>query len=163
MFIYVFVVSSILQSQFIEKGFKKTENFEHSVVLLLFLCTVDKVNNLRWNENQMQGLLGDIPMAMMVTRSTNEYTGSSPYFRVNDCISSEHRNKRIRYQLKVAVKSRDKFQLEYSITEFKKAELSDDDMDLEKAQKLLKQIGAKEGVIQTLFVLHFVIACLVCS
>ena len=61
------------------------------------------------------------------------------------------------------MKSRDKFQLEYSITEFKKAELSDDDMDLEKAQKLLKQIGAKEGVIQTLFMLHFVIACLVCS
>ena len=157
------MVSSILQSQFIEKGFKKTEIFEHSVVLPLFLCTVDKVNNLRWNENQMQGLLGDIPMATMVTRSTNEYTGSSPYFRVNDCVSSEHRNKRIRYQLKVAVKSRDKFQLEYSITEFKKAELSDDDMDLEKAQKLLKQIGAKEGVIQTLFVLHFVIAWLVCS
>ena len=28
---------SILQSQFIKKGFKKAENFEHSVVLLLFL------------------------------------------------------------------------------------------------------------------------------
>ncbi|KAK7100159.1 trichohyalin-like [Littorina saxatilis] len=58
----------------------------------------------------------------------------------------EHRNKRIRYQLKVAIKSRDKFQLEYSVTEFKKAELSDDDMDMEKAQKLLKQIGAKDGL-----------------
>ncbi|XP_076462524.1 uncharacterized protein LOC143294889 [Babylonia areolata] len=58
----------------------------------------------------------------------------------------EHRHKRIRYQLKVAVKTRDKFQLEYSIKEFKKAELSDDDMDLQKAQKLLRQIGAKEGL-----------------
>ena len=28
---------SILQSQFTEKGFKKTKNSEHSVVLLLFL------------------------------------------------------------------------------------------------------------------------------
>ena len=50
------------------------------------------------------------------------------------------------------MKSRDKFQLEYSITEFKKADLSDDDMDMERAQKLLKQIGANEGAVQ--FVLH---------
>ena len=28
---------SILQSQFIKKGFKKTEDFEYNVVLLLFL------------------------------------------------------------------------------------------------------------------------------
>ena len=30
------------QSQFIEKSFKKTENFEHSVVLLVFLFTLGK-------------------------------------------------------------------------------------------------------------------------
>ena len=32
---------SILQSQFIEKCFKKTESFEHSGLLLLFLFTLD--------------------------------------------------------------------------------------------------------------------------
>ena len=32
--------ASILQSWFIEKDFKKTDNFQHSVVLLLFLFTV---------------------------------------------------------------------------------------------------------------------------
>ena len=32
---------SVLQSQFIEKGSKKTENFEQNVVLLLFLFTLD--------------------------------------------------------------------------------------------------------------------------
>ncbi|KAK7508272.1 hypothetical protein BaRGS_00000511 [Batillaria attramentaria] len=58
----------------------------------------------------------------------------------------DHRHRRIRYQLKAAVKSRDKFQLEYSITEFKEAKLSDDDMDLEKAQRLLRQFNAKEGL-----------------
>lgn len=33
---------SIFQSQFIKKGFKKTENLEHSVALLLFLLTLAK-------------------------------------------------------------------------------------------------------------------------
>ena len=59
------------------------------------------------------------------------------------------------------MKSRDKFQLEYSITEFKKAELSDDDMDLERAQRLLKEISAKEGVMQILIMLNFVFGSLV--
>ena len=36
-FTYTFVMLSILQSQFIEKGFKKAENSEQNVVLLLFL------------------------------------------------------------------------------------------------------------------------------
>ena len=36
-FTYVFVTPSFLQSQFTEKGFKKTENSEQNVVLLLFL------------------------------------------------------------------------------------------------------------------------------
>ena len=33
-YVYVFVTLNILQSQFTEKGFKKTENFEHGVALL---------------------------------------------------------------------------------------------------------------------------------
>ena len=41
MFTYVFVIPSILQSQFSEKGFKKTKNFKHSGVLLLFLFTLE--------------------------------------------------------------------------------------------------------------------------
>ena len=42
MFTYVFVTLIILQSQFIEKGFKKAENSERvNVVLLLFLFTLD--------------------------------------------------------------------------------------------------------------------------
>ena len=39
-FTYVFVTLSILQSEFIEKGFKKAENSEQNVVLLLFLFTL---------------------------------------------------------------------------------------------------------------------------
>ena len=38
---YVFVMLSILQSQSIEKGFKKAETFEHTVVLL-FLFTLEE-------------------------------------------------------------------------------------------------------------------------
>ena len=40
------VVLSILQPQFTEKGFKKAENSEQNVVLLLFLFTLDKTNAL---------------------------------------------------------------------------------------------------------------------
>ena len=40
------VTPSIPQSQFIEKGFKKTEYVQHSLVLLLFLFTVE-IKNLR--------------------------------------------------------------------------------------------------------------------
>ena len=40
-FTYVFVTLSILQSQFIETGFMKTENSEQSVVLLLFSFMLD--------------------------------------------------------------------------------------------------------------------------
>ena len=38
---YVFVTLSILQSQFSEEDFKKAENSEQNVVLLLFLFTLD--------------------------------------------------------------------------------------------------------------------------
>ena len=37
---YVFVTLSILQSRFIEKGFKKAKNSEQNAVLLLFLFTL---------------------------------------------------------------------------------------------------------------------------
>ena len=39
-YVYVFVTLNILQSQFTEKGFKKTENFEHSVALLFVQWTL---------------------------------------------------------------------------------------------------------------------------
>ena len=38
---------SILQSQFIEKGFKKTQNSGHIVVLLLFLSMLDNKTSHR--------------------------------------------------------------------------------------------------------------------
>ena len=41
MFTYVFVTLSILQSQYIEKGFQKAENSEQNVVLQLFLFTLE--------------------------------------------------------------------------------------------------------------------------
>ena len=40
-FVCIFVMLSILESQFIEKGFKKAKNSEQNVVLLLFLFTLD--------------------------------------------------------------------------------------------------------------------------
>ena len=39
--LFITVTLSILQSQFIDKRFKKTENYEQNVVLLLFLFTLD--------------------------------------------------------------------------------------------------------------------------
>ena len=36
------VVNSGLESQFIEKCFKKTECFDHNVMLLLFIFTLNK-------------------------------------------------------------------------------------------------------------------------
>ena len=46
-YIYVFVTLSILQSQFIKKGFKKADNFEQNVVLLLFLFTLE-IQEFSW-------------------------------------------------------------------------------------------------------------------
>ena len=40
-FTYVSATPSFLQSQFTEKGFKKTEISEQNVLLLLFLFTLD--------------------------------------------------------------------------------------------------------------------------
>ena len=42
-FTYVFVTLSILQPQVIEKGFKKANNSEQNVVLLLLLFTLENV------------------------------------------------------------------------------------------------------------------------
>ena len=41
---YAFVTLSFLQSQFIEKSSKKTENSEQNVVLLLFLLTLENTS-----------------------------------------------------------------------------------------------------------------------
>lgn len=58
---------------------------------------------------------------------------------------TEFRNKRIRYNLKVAIKRRDRERLPPAVDEFKKAKLPDDDMDLEKAERLLKEWQARDG------------------
>ncbi|OWF56342.1 Reticulocyte binding protein 2-like b [Mizuhopecten yessoensis] len=58
----------------------------------------------------------------------------------------ELRDKKLRYNLKVAIKSRDKYQLEYNITEFKKDKVEDVDMDLMKAEKLLKELTSRDGL-----------------
>ena len=47
MSVYVIVMFSILQSQFIKKGFKKP-NFEQSVLLLLCLFTLDSIVKIKW-------------------------------------------------------------------------------------------------------------------
>ena len=47
----MFTLLNILQSQFTEKGFKKTENSEQNELVLLFLFTLDKtflVYTLTW-------------------------------------------------------------------------------------------------------------------
>ena len=59
---YVFVTLNILQSQFIEKGFKESENSEQNVVLLLWLFTLDK-NRRKWKKRKKKkkkkkGVLG---------------------------------------------------------------------------------------------------------
>jgi len=55
------------------------------------------------------------------------------------------RHKRIRYSLKVAIKDRDKFKLEYSVNEFKTEKVEDVDMDLEKAERLLKELTSRDS------------------
>lgn len=47
--------------------------------------------------------------------------------------------------MKVAIKSRDRYQLDYNITEFKKEKLEDTDMDLVKAEKILKELLVKDS------------------
>ena len=51
MFTYVFVTLSSLRSQFTEKGFKKAENSEQNVMLLLFLFTLDFYSRITFVES----------------------------------------------------------------------------------------------------------------
>ncbi|XP_060583766.1 trichohyalin-like isoform X2 [Ruditapes philippinarum] len=56
------------------------------------------------------------------------------------------KHKRLRYNLKVAIKEKDKYKLQYSITEFKTEKVEDVDMDLEKAEKLLREITSRDNL-----------------
>lgn len=58
----------------------------------------------------------------------------------------DERHRKLRYNLKVAIKSRDRYQLDYNITEFKKEKLEDTDMDLVKAEKILKELLVKDDL-----------------
>ncbi len=59
----------------------------------------------------------------------------------------ESRNKRIRYNLKVAVKTRDMSKLPKAVDDFKKSKLPDDDLDLEKGERILKEAMARDGKV----------------
>ena len=59
--------------------------------------------------------------------------------------AAEARNKHIKYQLKVAVKTRDQDRLPGAVKDFKEAKLPDDDLDLENAEKILKEWTARNG------------------
>lgn len=63
----------------------------------------------------------------------------------------DERHKKLRYNLKVAIKSRDRYQLDYNITEFKKEKLEDTDMDLAKAEKILKELIVRDGLCPETF------------
>ncbi|XP_052774271.1 trichohyalin-like isoform X2 [Mya arenaria] len=56
------------------------------------------------------------------------------------------KHKRIRYKLKVAIKERDRYKLEYSVNEFKTEKVEDVDMDLEKAERLLREITSRDNL-----------------
>ena len=58
---------------------------------------------------------------------------------------AEWKNKRIRYALKVAIKKRDREMLPPAVKEFKGSKLPDDDLDLPKAEKILKEFMATDG------------------
>ena len=49
---YVFVMLSVLQSQFTENGFKKTENSKQNVVLMLFSFTLGGTRERENNNNK---------------------------------------------------------------------------------------------------------------
>ena len=55
------------------------------------------------------------------------------------------KHKRIRYRLKVAIKAKDKYKLEYTITEFETEKVEDKDMELEKAERLLKELVSRDS------------------
>ena len=74
-----------------------------------------------------------------------------PLFYYFSCIQcselfvSELKHKRIRYRLKVAIKAKDKYKLEYTITEFKDEKVEDKDMELERAERLLKELVTRDS------------------
>lgn len=64
----------------------------------------------------------------------------------NDEDKRQFRHKRLRYDLKVAMKTRDKYKLQYTINEFKTEKVEDKDMDLVKAERLLKEILTRDDL-----------------
>ena len=62
------------------------------------------------------------------------------------CIT-ENRNKRIRYNLKVAVNTRDRERLPGAMEEFRNAKLPDDDKDYEKGERIMKEWQARDGKV----------------
>ncbi|XP_072016669.1 uncharacterized protein [Amphiura filiformis] len=61
--------------------------------------------------------------------------------------AKRERNERIRKELKVAIKKKDRDLLAKSVSEFKKAKLADTEGDLAKAEHLLKRFKAKENLV----------------
>lgn len=59
-------------------------------------------------------------------------------------ISGERHNK-IRKELKVAIKEKDKAKLQKSVKDFKDAKLADTEGDLAKAESILKRFKARDG------------------
>ncbi|XP_033109589.1 calponin homology domain-containing protein DDB_G0272472-like [Anneissia japonica] len=60
--------------------------------------------------------------------------------------AKQERNQKIRRELKVAIKKRDKKMLVKSVENFKNAKLADTDKDLPKAEKILKLFKAKDDL-----------------
>ena len=68
--------------------------------------------------------------------------------RNSDCgCITENRNKRIRYNLKVAVNTRDRERLPGAMEEFRNAKLPDDDKDYEKGERIMKEWQARDGKV----------------
>ena len=59
--------------------------------------------------------------------------------------SSEHRHRKIRYNLKAAIKKRDRIRLPPAVGQFKAAKLPDDDHDLPKAERILKEFKVADS------------------
>ena len=64
---------------------------------------------------------------------------------------SGERNERIRKDLKVAIKKKDRDLLNKAVSEFKKAKLADTEGDLAKAEHLLRRFKAKESKLSFFF------------
>ena len=68
---------------------------------------------------------------------------------IHTYIFAGERNDRIRKDLKVAIKQKDRKLLNKSMAEFKKEKLADTDGDLNKAERILTQFKAKDGKINS--------------